>query len=101
MGGAAFARRRATNHLGAVRDRLLGMERPVLASKTLADDLGVLVDENGHACVQRCSRLDVSPAHKCLKGRAGGRSPRVFGMASSHVPFTALTIFWAASSRSS
>src|SRR5262249_17452690 len=48
MSGAAFARRCAANHLGAVGDRLLGMKRAVLAGETLADDLGALVDENGH-----------------------------------------------------
>src|SRR4030095_11740244 len=48
MGGAAFARRRAADHLGAVGDRLLGMERAVLAGEALADDLGALADEDGH-----------------------------------------------------
>jgi hypothetical protein len=48
MAGAAFAGRGAADHLGAVGDRLLGMERAVLAGEALADDLGVLVDENGH-----------------------------------------------------
>ena len=48
MGRAAFAGRDAADHLGAVGDRLLGMERAVLAGDALADDLGVLVDEDGH-----------------------------------------------------
>src|SRR5262249_53490046 len=48
MTGAAFARRCAADHFGAVSDRLLGMEGAVLAGEALADDLGVLVDENGH-----------------------------------------------------
>src|ERR1700704_4210024 len=68
MGRAAFAGRSAADHLGAVGGRLLGMERAVLAGEALADDAGVLVDEDGHQ---------------------------------AFVPFTAFTIFWAASSRSS
>src|SRR5665811_1630722 len=67
MGGAAFAGRGAADHLGAVGNRLLGMECSILAGETLADDLGVLVDEDGHYAAS----------------------------------FTALTIFCAASSRSS
>ena len=67
MGRAAFAGRGAADHLGAVGDRLLGMEGAVLAGEALADDFGVLVDEDGHQAAS----------------------------------FTALTIFCAASSRSS
>src|SRR5215469_6121285 len=67
MGRAAFAGRHAADHLGAVGDRLLGMEGAVLAGKALADDLGVLADKDGHYAAS----------------------------------FTALTIFCAASSRSS
>ena len=49
MRRAALARRDAAHHLGAVGDRLLGVERAVLAGETLADDLGGLVDQDGHA----------------------------------------------------
>src|ERR1700693_1201249 len=45
---AAFARRHTPHHPGAVLDRLLGMERAVLAGEALADDAGILVDEDGH-----------------------------------------------------
>ena len=48
MGGAALARRHAAHHLGAVGDRLLGMEGALRAGEALADDLGVLVDQDGH-----------------------------------------------------
>src|SRR6202171_1493790 len=48
MGAAALARRGAADHLGAVGDRLLGMEGTVLAGEALADDLGVLVDQERH-----------------------------------------------------
>src|ERR1700693_3295019 len=67
MGRAAFAGRGAADHLSAVGNRHLGMEGAVLAGEALADDLGVLVDEDGHYAAS----------------------------------FTALTIFCAASSRSS
>src|SRR5665213_1360145 len=66
MGGAAFARRGAAHHLGAIGDGLFGMEGALAAGEALADDLGVLVDEDGHYLE----------------------------------PFTALTIFSAASARS-
>src|SRR5688572_20076265 len=48
MGGAAFARRDAAHHPGAVGDRLLGMEGALRAGEALADDLGVLVDQHCH-----------------------------------------------------
>src|SRR4029077_7314972 len=51
MRAAAFAGRDAAHHLGAVRNRLFGMERALRAGEALADDLGILVDKNGH--VQR------------------------------------------------
>src|SRR4029077_15168175 len=67
MGRAAFAGRHAADHFGAVGDRLLGMKGAVLAGEALADDLGVVAEEDGHYAAS----------------------------------FTALTIFCAASSRSS
>src|SRR4051812_6464515 len=48
MGLAAFAGRGAANHFRPVVDRGLRMECAVLAGEALADDLGVLVDEDGH-----------------------------------------------------
>ena len=48
MRRAAFARRGAADHLGAVGDGLFGMEGALVAGEALADDLGILVDENGH-----------------------------------------------------
>src|ERR1041385_6555811 len=44
----SFARRGAANHLGAVVERRLRMKGAVLAGKALANDLGVLADEDGH-----------------------------------------------------
>ena len=40
MAGAAFARRDAADHFGAVGDRLLGMEGALRAGEALAEDLG-------------------------------------------------------------
>ena len=45
---SAFAWCRAADHFGAVLDRGLRMEGAVLAGEALADDLGVLVDQDGH-----------------------------------------------------
>src|SRR5258707_15577448 len=66
MGGSTFARRRPADHPGAISDRSLRVKGAVLAGEALADDLGLIIDQNCHHAV----------------------------------PFTALTIFWAASSRS-
>ncbi len=46
MGLAALARRNAADHLGAVGNGLLGMERALAAGDALADDFGVFGDEN-------------------------------------------------------
>src|SRR6186713_142677 len=45
---ATAARRDTADHLGAVLDALLAMERALLAGESLADDLGVLVYKNAH-----------------------------------------------------
>src|SRR3979411_2800791 len=45
---ASLSRRYAADHSGAVKHRLLGMKGAVLAGKTLADDLGIAVDQYGH-----------------------------------------------------
>src|SRR5690606_21665480 len=48
MLGTALARRHAADQPGAVIQRLLRMERALGAGEALTDDLGVLVDQNGH-----------------------------------------------------
>jgi hypothetical protein len=48
MSRAAFARRHAADHPGAVGQGLLRVEGPLRAGEALADDLGVLVDQNRH-----------------------------------------------------
>ena len=45
---AAFARRHTTDHLRAIGNRLLGVERALATGETLADDLGVLIDQDAH-----------------------------------------------------
>ena len=49
MGGAAFAWRHAADHAGAVGDGLLGVESALRAGEALADDAGVLIDEDDMA----------------------------------------------------
>jgi hypothetical protein len=44
MLSTTFARRDATDHFGAVSNRLFGMESTLLAGEALADDFGVFVD---------------------------------------------------------
>ena len=44
----AFAGGHAADHLGAIGDSLLGVERALRAGEALTDQLGVFVDENGH-----------------------------------------------------
>ena len=46
--GAAFTRSNATNHLGAVFDGLLGVETTLRTGNTLADNLGVFIDQDAH-----------------------------------------------------
>ena len=75
MRGAAFARRGTADHLGAVGDRLLGMEGAVLAGKSLADDFGVLVDENGHASTARV-RLDAAVSGRYPEFSSASHRPR-------------------------
>src|SRR5690606_22363912 len=45
---ATLAGRGAADDLGAIGERLLGMESTVLAGETLGDDAGLGADENGH-----------------------------------------------------
>src|SRR5690554_936995 len=60
---SAFARRHATHHLSAVGDRLLGVEGSLPTRKALADNLGVLVDQDTHylpsAALTTCSAASV------------------------------------------
>ena len=48
VGLAALAGGDAADHPGAVGDGLLGVEGSLRAGEALADDLGVLVDEDRH-----------------------------------------------------
>jgi hypothetical protein len=58
----ALARRHPADHLGAVSNRLLGMERALLAGEALADYLGVFVDEYAH------KKIYMIPCRKDAKG---------------------------------
>ena len=49
MRAAALSRRSPANHLRAVSDGLIGMERAVLAGEALTNHSGVLVDEDRHS----------------------------------------------------
>src|SRR5947209_19496864 len=48
MLGAAFSWGHAADHLGAVGDRLLGMEGALRAGKALVDHRGLGIDEDRH-----------------------------------------------------
>src|SRR5262249_19508441 len=83
-------------------DRLLGMEGAVLAGEALADDLGVLVDENGHrgCCAStaqqgRCVNCTGEVAEPVPNQHRATRLPH------HALAFTAVTIFCASAARSS
>src|ERR1700674_3307583 len=70
MRRAAFTRRDTAHHLGAVLDRLLGMERAVLAGEALADDAGILVDEDGHQLFPTAVTIFCAASSRSLAVRA-------------------------------
>ena len=57
MSGAALLWRDAPDHVRAVGDGLLAVKRAVFAGETLADDLGVLVDEHRGLLAGRVGHL--------------------------------------------
>src|SRR6185503_6981515 len=59
---AAFARRHAAHHVGAVFDRLLRMEGALGSCEALADHLGRLVDEDAHGYALPCTACTILPA---------------------------------------
>ena len=77
--------RDAADHPGAVGDRLLGVEGALAAGQALADDPGVLVDEDGH----RLASLPVSHERRHEETRPlpkGGYYTFAFGAAPSSAP---------------
>src|SRR5262249_35071213 len=77
------------------------MERAVLAREALADDLCVLVDQDGHGLLsQRCGSAAACALEEGLKreGEPTGRTDTA--MTGHRHPRPPLPIFWAASSRS-
>ena len=59
MLGPALPRSDAADHLGAVSERLLRVERAGLAGHPLGDDLGVAVDEDAHATASSARLLSI------------------------------------------
>ena len=66
----ALTRCHTADHFGAVRQRLFGMKRALLAGETLANHLGILVDQDTHtasptarcaASVRLCAAIIESP----------------------------------------
>src|SRR5262249_3390043 len=80
MGGAAFARRHAAHHLGAVGHRLLGMEGPLRAGEALADDPRLGVDQDSHHAASFTALTIFSAASARLSAERIGRpdSARIF-----------------------
>ncbi len=88
VGAAPLARRDAADHLGAIGDRLFGVEGALRAGEALADDLGVFVDENGHdgslvfspsddaGAIVGCSLARLRPVPDQMRGFAGDTSCR-------------------------
>ena len=70
---AAFAGRDAADHLGAVGDRLLGMERALGAGEALADDLGLGIDEDRHQAASFTAVTTFSAASARLSAERIGR----------------------------
>ncbi len=53
MPRAAFARRDAADHPGAVGDRLFGMEGPLGTGEALGDDAGIGIHQDRHVALLR------------------------------------------------
>ena len=66
---AAAPGRDAADQLGAVGDGLLGMEGALLAGEALADDPGVLVDQDAHALTFLGERDDLARRIGQIVGR--------------------------------
>src|SRR5579883_545742 len=80
VGGAAASRRDAAHHLGAVGDRLLGMEGALPAGEALADHLGIAVDQDRHQAASLTAVTTFSAASARLSADTMGNpdSARIF-----------------------
>src|SRR5262245_8214095 len=88
MGGAAFAGGDSAHHLGAVGDGLLGMEGPLGAGETLADDLGLGIHQDGHYWASLTARTILAAASPRSSAEVIARpdSFRIFLPSSTLVP---------------
>src|SRR5690606_12258847 len=90
---AALAGAHATNHFRAIGNRLFRMERTLITREALADDLGVLVDENGHYAASFTALTIFSAASARLSAEMMGRpdSAMIFLPSSTLVPSSRTT----------
>mmetsp|Transcript_22445 Transcript_22445/g.39819 ORF Transcript_22445/g.39819 Transcript_22445/m.39819 type:complete len:372 (+) Transcript_22445:906-2021(+) len=74
VGAATLLGGNTTNHLSAIGNSLLGVEGTVLASKTLANNLGGLIDENsgGVGLRSHTPNAGAHNAHLVQNGQKGG-----------------------------
>src|SRR5579863_10504073 len=93
MRGAAFPRRDAAHHLGAVGDRLLGVEGALRAGEALADDLGGMIDQDRHQAASFTAVTTFSAASARLSAVTIGRpdSARIFLPSRTLVPSSRTT----------
>src|SRR6185312_2831103 len=93
MLAAALAGRHAADHLGAVGDRLLGMERALGAGEALADDLRLGIDQDGHQAASFTALTIFSAASARLSAERMGRpdSLRIFLPSRTLVPSSRTT----------
>src|SRR5579872_404720 len=93
MAGAALPRGHPAHHLGAVGDRLLGMERPLGAGEALANDLGRRIDENRHQAASFTALTTFSAASARLSAERMGSpdSARIFLPSRTLVPSSRTT----------
>src|ERR1700689_2202214 len=77
---AAFTRRDAAHHLGAVGDCLLGMKSALCAGEALAHDLGVAADQNRHqaASLTALTTLAAASARSSAARMGSPDSARIF-----------------------
>src|ERR1700761_2093782 len=90
---SAFAGRDAAHHLGAVGDRLFGMEGALGAGEALADDFGVAIDEDRHQAASFTALVILAAASARLSAERIGRpdSSRIFLPSFTLVPSSRTT----------
>src|ERR1700730_15452603 len=93
MLGAAFAGRHAADHLGAVGDRLLGVERALGAGEALADDFRLGIDQDCHQAASFTALTTFSAASARLSAERMGRpdSLKIFLPSRTLVPSSRTT----------